>query len=686
MIGKEAIEKVLAAELDAAIMLNVTNDGGTRKRALQYYTGELPGPDDPDVKERAAVSMDVADMIEAVNSQMMPGFSEAGAVEFEAKNEADEPAAKLESEIVRSMLIEGRGTDGGFVALTEGVKDALLMRDCVLALWVDRKQTRTPEQWDLVPGPAVPDKVAPTAEGQLVENVEIVEMTPDEIREAGAEPVPGEPLFKVTLTRVDVEKRLAVQAVKPEDFVTSSVDDRDPNRARFCADRWVTTRADLIAYGLSSSEVSALPAHDPSTYDGYIARARSVDMPNAAQTATEWVEVWRCYAMLADAEGSPRAERYRCLYSRDARKLLGKPERVGMACYALGQAVIFPHRMQGISLFDKLGEIQELKTLALRQWAENLTRVNRPRLGIDEALANMADAMDATKDLIRVKGPGAITPIPALDAGPSALAFIQYQDNARTERGGASLELQSATAQIATNQTASGIERQYSVKEQLAAMMARTFAETAIRGMFRTAHYLLRTQWGGTIEAKLGGKWIKVDPAAWAPRNGLTIRVGQSHTERMRKQAALAAIIQQQQAWAMQGKDGELTDNGKMYNAAIDWIAANQLQNPDRYVIDPSSDEARQAQQGKAKQAQQGQAQQAAMIRAQLMLQKYEADLKALTDTLAQIVKAATEEAKLTLDPAPLQAAEMVAGEQLADSKGDTARAEAQAEAGNAAG
>jgi hypothetical protein len=432
-----------------------------------------------------------------------------------------------------------------------------------------------------------------------------------------------------------------------------------------------------VAAGHDEKEVAALPACDPTTYDAYLSRSKAQDYTDAAQKSTEYVEVWRCYPMLAERADGIRAERYKVLYSRAAGKVLGKPERVGMVCYALGQVMIFPHRQDGISLFDKLGEVQELKSLALRQWGENLTRLARPRLGIDETLANMADAMDATKDLIRVKGPNALTPMPVLDAGPSAMAFLDYQDRIRTERGGASLDMQSATAQIATNQTASGIERQFSVKEQLAAMMARTFAETALRGMYRAAHYLLRTQWGGTIDAKLGGKWVKVNPSQWPARSGMTVRVGQSHTERLRKVQSLGMVMQAQAGFVQAGKEGELVDNSKIYNAACDWIAAAQLQYPERYLIDPSTPEAQQAQQGKAQAAQQQQAQQAGLFRAQMMLEKYKVDIGALTDMIGQIVKAAIEEAKLTLSPLPVQQAQMAAGAVGAEASDDANNAEA---------
>ena len=47
--------------------------------------------------------------------------------------------------------------------------------------------------------------------------------------------------------------------------------------------------------------------------------------------------------------------------------------------------MLYPHRLDGVSLFDRLGEVQEIKTRALRDWIENSRKVNRPRLGVDES-------------------------------------------------------------------------------------------------------------------------------------------------------------------------------------------------------------------------------------------------------------------------------------------------------------
>jgi hypothetical protein len=666
MLNKQDLAAVLLGELDSAIRQARAGDDGRTALALRYYDGELPANDDKNEDpHRAAVSLDVADMVEATFAQMAPALEDVGGVEFEAASADDEPQAMRESQIVRTMLMDGYMGEGGFVSLTEAIKNALLTRKGVLALWIDRRETRTPETWENVPELAVGEIAMPTRPGQRVEGLQITPEAESEAEDqAEGEQEEAGPTYKVTLTRVDVEKRLCTGAVAPENFVTSSLDERDVNQARFVADRFVTTRARLIQQGFEAGEVAKLKQHDPSTYDLYVKRSPSDETAprDAQQASTQLVEVWRCYAMLGSTKESPDAERYRVYFSRDSRVVLGEPEKVGRVCYAVGNVVLYPHRLDGVSMFDKIGEVQELKSRALRSWDENLHKVNRPRLAVDENLANLGDVQDATIDAIRVKGPNAVTAIPIVDAGPSMLGFLQYQDQARSERGGASLDMQSASMQLASNQTAQGIERQYSVKEQLAAAMARTFAETCLRSAYQIAHYLLRTQWGGELNAKLGGQWATEDPSKWQASTGVVVRVGQSASERMRKALALGQVMQAQVAMMQQGKGGILVDDGRIYNAAYDWIAATQLRSPERYLIDPASPGAQEAAKRQERQQQLSMIAQGDAARAALMLEKYKVDVGALTDLVGELVKAAVEEAKLTLSTAPLDEAQAITG------------------------
>src|SRR5262245_6837290 len=166
MLSDEVVAKICGQELDAAVALLTGADNGTMQRALDTSAGDLPANDDPnDDDNRSAVSLDVADMVEAVYAQMAPALEDAGGIQFDAVSADDEPAAQRESAIVRAMLLEGYTGEGGFVAFSEAIKDCLLLRTGILAVYVDRTEDREPEEWEAVPELAIGDLIEPKQEG-----------------------------------------------------------------------------------------------------------------------------------------------------------------------------------------------------------------------------------------------------------------------------------------------------------------------------------------------------------------------------------------------------------------------------------------------------------------------------------------------------------------------------------------
>jgi hypothetical protein len=141
-------------------------------------------------------------------------------------------------------------------------------------------------------------------------------------------------------------------------------------------------------------------------------------------------------------------------------------------------------------------------------------------------------------------------------------------------------------------------------------------------------------------------------------------------------------VMQAQTAMMQAGYEGELVDKGSIYNAAVDWIAAAQLQYPERYIVDPRTPEAQKALQGKQQSQQQAQAQQAGLTRAAMMLEKYKVDIGALTDLIGEVVKASIEEAKLTLTPDPIEEAKALAAAGAGEAADDANQAEAVASGG----
>jgi hypothetical protein len=98
------------------------------------------------------------------------------------------------------------------------------------------------------------------------------------------------------------------------------------------------------------------------------------------------------------------------------------------------------------------------------------------------------------------------------DTSANILANIEHMRRVRSEMGGATLDMATGQMQLNDRLGSMGLDRAYSVMEQLAAFMTRVLANTLIRGMYLVAHETLRTQWPQPIQFKRGNMWVETNP------------------------------------------------------------------------------------------------------------------------------------------------------------------------------
>ena len=113
----------------------------------------------------------------------------------------------------------------------------------------------------------------------------------------------------------------------------------------------------------------------------------------------------------------------------------------------------------------------------------------------------------------------------------------------------------------------------------------------------------MRTQSLAEVELKRNGEWQRTDPRTWKERTALKCSVGRTKQEHAARGAALQQVIAFQTTLLERGKDGILTDESKAHNALVDWCEANDLEAPEQYWIDPTSESAQKAAQQQAEQA-----------------------------------------------------------------------------------
>ncbi len=65
-----------------------------------------------------------------------------------------------------------------------------------------------------------------------------------------------------------------------------------------------------------------------------------------------------------------------------------------------------------------------------------------------------------------------------------------------------------------------------SAAQQRVELVARTFAETGVKDLFKLVHHLVRTTLTKPDIIRLRNKWVEIDPREWEDRKDLSISVG----------------------------------------------------------------------------------------------------------------------------------------------------------------
>lgn len=621
-----------------------------RRQAWKYYLGRRGRDQDISATTSRegynreggseAVSEDVADMVEALMATLMPVFGSDVPVEFEPIGPDDEENASAESDAVSNVLME---QNNGWVIIAEAIKDALLLRNGTIKCWIEETVQVARRQFKEISDDELAQLFAAMPEG-----VEAT-LTSRKGKKAGV---------KLTL----IERKPRVQAIQQSHFLI------DPNHnnifiqdVHFCAERKFPSRSDLLAEGFDKNVVKDLPSftHDTdidSTAGNIEGISGELERPTHD---TDIIETYEVY-MRIDMTGDGQSDLMRFIWTNN--KVLDK-QTVEFIPYATGTAWLVPHRYSGLSVYDKLQQITDIKSMTLQQYLNNLVTNNTARTGVNENTVNIDDLLAGRSNaIIRNDGPPGddLMAFPTNDTGQSSQALLQYLDQVRDQRAGAALSLQQPQDQLVkAGISAQSADRQMSAGEQQAAMVARTLAETLMRSTFLLLHETLRTQFPEQIMLNRSGQWVPVSPQEWPKRSRVNVKVGLSPAERNRKANSLLTTIQFQTQAIQAGGNGIIVDLNGIHRAMLDWSRSVDLDNADKYWIDPESEQSQQASQAaEAKTKEQFDAQIGAVTaeaQAQAFNTKADHDIdlqKIAFQYFDSILKADTEDAKIIGDAA----------------------------------
>ena len=614
MLTDEKILEIISAELENSI--DASNS--SVQTALNYYLGK---PNGKEVAGRSEVnSTDVADAIEWIMPQIMEQFTlNNEVVTFDPAGAGDEEQAEMESEYVYDVLMK---ENPGFVVIYQFVKDALMQRVGITKTFYTKETKIFTEEYTGLVEEQIWMLLAD-------EDIELLELTEHTITNDGQ---PMASLFDVKVSISEEIGKIKVLSVPREHFrINSDHNMIDVENARFTAHVAPKTVSDLIEEGLIKKVSDAEDM--PKAHSGYDKNYRFFDdeklsVNHSEDESQRELSVAECYLHIdVDEDGIAEYMKITVAGAESPSDVLLK-EKIDYNPWTCTTAIIMSHKFEGMSIFDRLKEIQDQKTTLWRNMFDNLYLQNNQKTAVVDNQVNLDDLLVSRPGgIVRVKRIDAIQTIETPKLGQEAYQMMEYLDQVRAGRTGVSADGNAAPQNVGDRIGSLGVERLMTAKEALVNLMVRVISETGIKPICCKIRDLSVVHIDTITDFKFKGIWHKVNPSEWRKQRKSTVRVGTGTGDRTNQIMSLEKVLSIQEK-ILANPNQTMVREEQVFAAIDDLCRLNRLHGAAKYFTDPASDEGKRrksevekaSQEAKSKEEQM----QFAMAKAQIDLAKAE--------------------------------------------------------------
>ena len=584
-LTKERLKALIGQEINNSIGFYGGELSEQRKNALKFYLGEPLGNE---VEGQSQVrSQDVLEVVESILPSMMRIFTQGESiVRFEPTGPEDVAYADQASDYINHVFMKD---NNGYSILHTLFKDALISKNgFVKYYWKNDKEQKqesyenlsiTEYQALLADNEVEIVEVEDTSTGSDVENTDIMDVT-----------------YNVTVKRVKDFGRVVVENVAPESMLVSktanSLDDCD-----FIAQRVFKTRSELISMGFDKKIVNELPVADEEIYNTEAVTRRLYDdetMPQEYQNIDPLltrVAVVDCY-MKCDYDNDGISELRHIVVGGsgvNSYRIL-ENEPIEQIPFATVTAIPMPHRFYGLSIYDLIGDVQEIKTTLLRQTLNNAYLQNNARTVVVDGQANIDDLLTSRAGgIVRVKSPGAVSPMAAPNFMREGLAMIDKIDQVREGRSGVSkvqMGLDSETINK-SHTTATSANVMMNASTQRIELYARNFSE-GVKRMFQGILQLVCKYQDQERIIKLRNRFVPMNPREWLDRYNATVQVGLGTGSQDQRLEVLGRVLAVQEKLISVGGMG-IVDPQKIYNTLEKYLENAGYKDASQFFNNPAT-------------------------------------------------------------------------------------------------
>ena len=549
-----------------------------RRLATKFYRGDNFGNEE---EGRSQVVMtEVRDTILAMMPSLLRVFTASEKpVEFSPRKAEDVPMAEQATDYVSFVF---NNDNPGFSIMHSWLKDALTTKLGVVK-WYTATTYDVRENSYSGLDQAQINVLQTDGTVSSLEAVQTGEGEPD--------PMTGlpSPLFDVFVRRQIEHKRQVVECVPPEEFIIAR-NARDLDSADYVGHRSLKTMSELVEMGYDRDEIE----QNGNT-------SSSFDLNDEAQTRNPGL---REFLGGASETSDPAMRRYMYVESYiridkdgDGVAELRRVCTLGEASYILHDevaedvrfAVICPdpepHMVIGSSIADQVMDLQLIKSNIVRNTLDSLAQTIHPRTAYVEGAVNTDDLMNVeTGGLVRVTQPGMIQELGSTFVGQQAMPILAYIDDIKAARTGMSKASQGLDADVLQSTTKAAVTATMSAAQERLEMVARIFAETGVRRLFRGLLKEIIRHQDRVRVVRLRNSWVPVDPRAWDADMDVVVNVGLGTGSIEQKvQTLMAVLAQQKEILQTLGPNNPIVSIKQMRNTIAQILELQGVKDATRY-------------------------------------------------------------------------------------------------------
>lgn len=601
-----------------------------RAAAMDHYHGRPYGNEQEG--RSAVVSKDLSETVDWALPAILNVFVASGNVaEFDPVGPEDEKGAQQESDVVNKVFMQD---NNGFMVLYDAFKDALILKNGYIKhYWEETEEISTEEYGGLSIQEVVAllnDLESEGAEVEIVGQEENVVMMPTPTGEMQPAQV-----FDIRFKIKRKIGRVKCEPVPPEEIRISRKCRGDVQDSPFIEHVTRVTRSKLIELGMPREFVDSLPSYSSDVDNSQEKLARDSVTDESQRLGHDYLdksmdEIEYCEAYLrTDWDGDGVAELRKVVTVADR---IPPGEEWNEAIDAIpitgGVPKRIPHRHIGESMDDDIADLQEMKTVLMRQMFDNIYATNNNQWLVNERV-NLTDFLQSLPGGVkRVRGlepvSGAVEPVVTTPIMQQIMPAIDYIDQTKESRTGVNLATTGLDPDILKQSTKGAYMENLNRASQKVEMITRMLAETLVKPALLQVHALLIKHQDKPMVTRLRGQFVQINPQEWRRRSDMRLRVGIGTGSEEEKREKLGMLATSQQTIvAPQGMVGP----EQSYALFVDVAKSLGFEMPEKYAMPPNSPQYQQAMQQR-NQAQPNPLAEVEKIKQDAANQRYQAELQ----------------------------------------------------------